>query len=85
MGEGTDLSSNDIPVHRPETPAGFTHSSTRGLWPPEQLERQAHFLGFARKDKLLHVSVGSMEVVSVKGLTISFSFPVDYNSFHIEF
>ena len=48
MGEGTDLSSTDIPVHRPETPAGFTHSTTRGLWPPEQLERQA---GFPSSDK----------------------------------
>ena len=48
VGEGTDLSSTDIPVHRPETPAGFTHSSTRGLWPPEQLERQA---GFPSSDK----------------------------------
>ena len=26
-----------------------------------------------------------MEVVSVKGLTIFFSFPVDYNSFQTEF
>ena len=27
------------PVHRPQRPAGSTHSSTRGLRPPEQLER----------------------------------------------
>ena len=32
-----------IPVHRPETPAVSTHSSTRGLRLPEQLERQAEF------------------------------------------
>ena len=48
MGEGTDLSGIDITVHRPERPAGSTHSSTRGLWPPEQLERQA---GFPSSDK----------------------------------
>ena len=29
------------PGHRPQRPAGSTHSSTRGLRPPEQLERQA--------------------------------------------
>ena len=29
------------PVHRPQRPAGSTHSSTRGLRPPEQLERPA--------------------------------------------
>ena len=26
-------------MHRPQRPAGSTHSSTRGLRPPEQLER----------------------------------------------
>ena len=31
------------PVHRPQRPAGSTHSSTRGLRPPEQLERPAGF------------------------------------------
>ena len=30
-------------VHRPQRPAGSTHSSTRGLRPPEQLERPAGF------------------------------------------
>ena len=30
-------------MHRPETPAGVTHSSTRGWRPPDQLERQAEF------------------------------------------
>ena len=34
---------SDNTVHRPERPAGSKHSSTRGLWPPEQLERQAGF------------------------------------------
>ena len=36
------------PVHRPQRPAGSTHSSTRGLRPPEQLERPA---GFPSSDK----------------------------------
>ena len=31
------------PVHRPQRPAGSTQSSTRGLRPPEQLERPAGF------------------------------------------
>ena len=48
MGEGTARSGTDTPVHRLETPAGSTHSSTRGLWPSEQLERQA---GFPSSDK----------------------------------
>ena len=30
------------PVHHPQRPAGSTHSSTRGLRPPEQLEQAAH-------------------------------------------
>lgn len=60
------------------------HSSSSCKFCPD-LNSGTHFLGFTRKDKLLHVSVGSMEVVSVKGLTISFSFPVDYNSFQTEF
>ena len=33
----------DTPVHRPETTVGSTHSSKRGLRPPEQLERQVEF------------------------------------------
>ena len=37
------------PVHRPETPVGSTHSSKRGLRPPEQLERQAEFPSSARE------------------------------------
>ena len=37
-GRGTDT-----PVHHPEKPAGSTHSSTRGLRLPEQLERQPEF------------------------------------------
>ena len=35
-------------VHRPQKPAGSTHSSTRDLRPPEQLERPA---GFPSSDK----------------------------------
>ena len=36
------------PEHRPQRPAGSTHSSTRGLRPPEQLERPA---GLSSSDK----------------------------------
>ena len=43
VGEGTKRRGTDTPVHHPETPAGSIHSSTRGLRPPEQLERQAEF------------------------------------------
>ena len=43
VGEGTTRRGTDTPVHRPETPAGSTHSSTRGLRLPEHLERQAEF------------------------------------------
>ena len=31
------------PVHRPEKPAGYKHSSTSGLSAHEQLERQVEF------------------------------------------
>ena len=48
LGEGTTRRGTDTPVHRPERPAGSTHSSTRGLRPPEQLERRA---GFPSSDK----------------------------------
>ena len=41
--EGTTRRGTDTPVPRPGTPAGSTHSSTRVLRPPEQLERQAEF------------------------------------------
>ena len=40
VGEGTKRRGTDTPMHLLETPAGSTHSSTRGLRPPEQLERQ---------------------------------------------
>lgn len=53
-------------------PVEYQSSSSCKFCP--DLNSGTHFLGFARKDKLLHVSVGSMEVVSVKGLTISFPF-----------
>ena len=43
VGEGTTRRGTVTVVHRPETPAGSTHSSTRGLRPPEHLERQAEF------------------------------------------
>ena len=37
VGEGTTRRGTATPVHRPQRPAGSTHSSTRGLRPPEQL------------------------------------------------
>ena len=43
VAEGTTRRGTDTPVHRPQRPAGSTHSSMRGLRPPEQLERQAAF------------------------------------------
>ena len=48
MGEGTTRRGTATPVHRPQRPAGSTHRSTRGLRPPEQLERPA---GFPSSDK----------------------------------
>ena len=41
VDEGTRRRGTATPVHRPQRPAGSTHSSTRGLRPPEQLERPA--------------------------------------------
>ena len=38
--EGTTRRGTDTPVHHPEKRAGYTHSSTSGLSPREQLERQ---------------------------------------------
>ena len=46
MGEGTTRRGTATPVHRPQRPAGSTHSSTRGLRPPEQLERSHLFQNF---------------------------------------
>ena len=43
LDEGTTRRGTATPVHRPQRPAGSTHSSTRVLRPPEQLERQAGF------------------------------------------
>ena len=40
VGEGTTRRGTASPVHRPQRPAGSTHSSTRGLRPPEQLARE---------------------------------------------
>ena len=51
-GEGTTRRGTATPVHRPQRPAGSTHSSTRGLRPPEQLERPA---GFPSSDKTHNV------------------------------
>ena len=48
VGEGTTRRGTATPVQRPQRPAGSTHSSTRGLRPPEQLERPA---GFPSSDK----------------------------------
>ena len=48
VGEGTTRRGTATPVPRPQRPAGSTHSSTRGLRPPEQLERPA---GFPSSDK----------------------------------
>ena len=48
VGEGTTRRGTATPVHRRQSPAGSTHSSTSGLRPPEQLERQA---GFPSSDK----------------------------------
>ena len=41
VGEGTTRRCTATPVHHPQRPAGSTHSSTRGLRPPEQRERPA--------------------------------------------
>ena len=41
VDEGTTRRGTDTPVHRPEKPAGSTDSSTSGLSPRDQLERQA--------------------------------------------
>ena len=49
MGEGTTRRGTDTPVHRPAKPAGSTHNSTRGLRPPEQLERQAELPSSVRR------------------------------------
>ena len=43
VDKGTTRRGTDTPVHHPEKPAGSTHSSTRGLRLPEQLERQPEF------------------------------------------
>ena len=43
VGEGTTRRGTDTPMNRLEKPAGSTRSSTRGLRPPERLERQAEF------------------------------------------
>ena len=57
-GEGTTRRGTATPVHRPQRPAGSTHSSTRGLRPPEQLERPAGFPS----------SVSNCLIVTTKGV-----------------
>ena len=43
VGEGTTRRGTATPVHRPQSLVGSTHSSKKGLRPPEQLERQVEF------------------------------------------
>ena len=43
MDEGTTRGGTGNPVHRPENPTGSTYSSTTGLSPLKQRERQAEF------------------------------------------
>ena len=52
--------------HRPQRPAGSTHSSTRGLRPPEQLERPADGRGLGPQDALKRDSRGLSRVVAGK-------------------
>ena len=49
VGEGTTRRGTATPVHRPQRPAGSTHSSTRGLRHPELLEMQAGSLPQTRR------------------------------------
>ena len=55
------------PVHRPQRPAGSTHSSTRGLRPPEQLERPAGFPSSCSSIR------GILQARILEWVTISFS------------
>ena len=43
VSEGTTRRGTDTLVHHPEKPAGYKHSSTSGLSPREQLDRQVEF------------------------------------------
>ena len=43
VDEGTTQGGTGNPVHRPENPTGSTYSSTTGLSPLKQRERQAEF------------------------------------------
>ena len=49
VGEDTTRRGTDTPVHRPETPVGSTHSSKRGLRPPEQLRGKRSSLPQTRR------------------------------------
>ena len=66
VDEGTTRRGTVTVVHRPETPAGSTHSSTRGLRPPEsnwillRLETCVRSLGWEdslEKGKATHSSI----------------------------
>ena len=50
VSEGTTRRGTDTPVHHPEKPAGSSHSSTSGLSPREQLEKQAEFHSSTQDD-----------------------------------
>ena len=43
VDEDTTRRGSDSPVHHPEKPSGSTYSSTSGLSPCEQHEREAEF------------------------------------------
>ena len=46
VGEGTTRRGTVTVVHHPETPAGSTHSSTRGLRPPEHRDGHGSLASF---------------------------------------
>ena len=60
VGEGTTRRGTATPVHRPQRPAGSTHSSTRGLRHPEQLEMQAGSLPKTRAETRAEARVGTV-------------------------
>ena len=66
VGEGTTRRGTDTPVHHPEKPADSTHSSTCGLSPREQLERQVKMHSFTQDEALLSCpnSSGTLQLES---------------------
>ena len=66
VGEGTTPRGTNTPVHRPAKPAGSTHNSTRGLRPPEQLERQAELPSSVRRGLTLLSQLCSDPAVGVR-------------------